>query len=331
MAASTTSTYKTSFGSDVLTTWAYAALFYAQPHSRFMDFASVPEEIVTALPGETIKIPRFSELNGNPILTEGTPITVNPLAGDTVSVTILEYGFAVGVTEKLMRLSPQNLAQHMGKQLGRHYGKWGPERRLRDEALIAAGAVQYAGAATSRATIASTDKFSVAEIMDAVLTLENASAPRFVGDGGEEFFVCIIGPKAARDLKDDPAWVAAQNYHRTRAPFTGEIGEIDGCVVLSSACMPKGGAAAGTVRFWNATYSDEGAANDLDSAEHGGTEDVELAVVFGDRYLAFVPSGEPQLYEKVDTDFDRNVAIAWRQYYGCKVLFADYGVRIEHA
>lgn len=329
MAIETTTSFKVEIASDVLEFYSGQMLYYALPLLKFMEFTNIRGDFM-AQAGDTVKFIRWDNLTGSPVYVENADITTDNMTGDTVSIVLSEWLKALGFSEKLLLTAPTDLLEEAAKALAKHWTEWGPERLLRDTAMINAGSVIYAGAATSRATIVSTDVLTTTEIKDATEALATANAPRFQRDG-DEFYVCFVHPHQARALKDDPDWVSVNNYHQTRNIFSGELGRFDNVVFIESSAMPRGGVTATSSAFYNAASLSASGTNDLTAAVHGGAVDVYLAVVFGDSYLALATMGDPEMRDNGVENLGTRHILGWYQLYGANVLFADYGVRIETA
>lgn len=100
-----------------------------------------------------------------------------------------------------------------------------------------AGRAIYAGAATSEGAIAETDIFSTALIGKAkrvAMTDTNAKI-RPVKVNGGNYYVMVIDPWQARDLRNDEKWLNAQKDAQNRGNdnpiFTGALGMYEGVVI----------------------------------------------------------------------------------------------------
>lgn len=96
--------------------------------------------------------------------------------------------------------------------------------------------VVYASTATAENTITSAMKLDCATISKAKRTaIMHAPKVKPVKVDGEDLFIMLVGTYAARDLKDDTKWQAAQQYAANRGKdnpiFTGALGTYDGVVL----------------------------------------------------------------------------------------------------
>lgn len=94
----------------------------------------------------------------------------------------------------------------------------------------------YASAAGTQASITANDKLTTTIISRAKRKAQ-MHAPKIqpIKIDGMDKYIMLVSPWAARDLKDDPKWLAAQqnaNIRGSKNPiFTGALGEYDGVVL----------------------------------------------------------------------------------------------------
>lgn len=94
----------------------------------------------------------------------------------------------------------------------------------------------YASAANTQASITANDKLTTTIISRAKRKAQ-MHAPKIqpIKIDGMDKYIMLVSPWAARDLKDDPKWLAAQqnaNVRGSKNPiFTGALGEYDGVVL----------------------------------------------------------------------------------------------------
>lgn len=98
------------------------------------------------------------------------------------------------------------------------------------------GEVLYAGAAGTQSSITANDKLTTTIISRAKRkALMHAPKVQPIKVDGMDKYIMLIHPWAARDLKDDPKWLAAQqnaNIRGSKNPiFTGALGEYDGVIL----------------------------------------------------------------------------------------------------
>lgn len=97
-------------------------------------------------------------------------------------------------------------------------------------------AVLYASAAGTQSSITANDKLTTT-IISRAKRKAMMSAPKVqpIKIDGMDKYIMLVHPWAARDLKDDPKWLAAQqnaNVRGSKNPiFTGALGEYDGVIL----------------------------------------------------------------------------------------------------
>ena len=97
-------------------------------------------------------------------------------------------------------------------------------------------AVLYASAAGTQSSITANDKLTTT-IISRAKRKAMMSAPKVqpIKVDGMDKYIMLVHPWAARDLKDDPKWLAAQqnaNVRGSKNPiFTGALGEYDGVIL----------------------------------------------------------------------------------------------------
>lgn len=98
------------------------------------------------------------------------------------------------------------------------------------------GEVLYASAAGTQSSITANDKLTTTIISRAKRkALMHAPKVQPIKVDGMDKYIMLVHPWAARDLKDDPKWLAAQqnaNIRGSKNPiFTGSLGEYDGVIL----------------------------------------------------------------------------------------------------
>lgn len=133
-------------------------------------------------------------------LTEGDPPSAQTLDTSEVTATLAEYGGYV----KLSRLAIDIFIDRMADQAEMILAEQGGRSLHSLLATVVTGGtgVQYVNNAVNRAALAATDTINVAEIEEAVRTLELANVPRFP-DG---YYHGFADPSIAYDLKRDPEY-----------------------------------------------------------------------------------------------------------------------------
>ena len=98
------------------------------------------------------------------------------------------------------------------------------------------GEVLYASAAGTQSSITANDKLTTTIISRAKRkAMMHAPKVQPIKVDGMDKYIMLVHPWAARDLKDDPKWLAAQQNANIRGSenpiFTGALGEYDGVIL----------------------------------------------------------------------------------------------------
>lgn len=116
------------------------------------------------------------------------------------------------------------------------------------------GEVLYASAAGTQSSITANDKLTTTIISRAKRkAMMHAPKVQPIKVDGMDKYIMLVSPWAARDLKDDPKWLAAQqnaNVRGSKNPiFTGALGEYDGVILYEYERVQTGniGAASANV------------------------------------------------------------------------------------
>lgn len=110
----------------------------------------------------------------------------------------------------------------------------------------------YASAAGTLSSITANDKLTTTVISRAKRkAMLHAPKVQPIKVDGMDKYIMLVSPWAARDLKDDPKWLAAQqnaNIRGSKNPiFTGSLGEYDGVILYEYervANLPNGASSA---------------------------------------------------------------------------------------
>ncbi|MBQ8836444.1 MAG: N4-gp56 family major capsid protein [Clostridia bacterium] len=87
----------------------------------------------------------------------------------------------------------------------------------------------YAGAKSSKSSLAAADTITPALINKAVTFLKKMRAPKING-----YYVAVIHPSVAEDLRNSEEWKEFHKYNDTSPIFKGEIGELHGVKFIES-------------------------------------------------------------------------------------------------
>ena len=111
------------------------------------------------------------------------------------------------------------------------------------------GEVLYASAAGTQSSITANDKLTTTIISRAKRkAMMHAPKVQPIKVDGMDKYIMLVSPWAARDLKDDPKWLAAQqnaNVRGSKNPiFTGALGEYDGVILYEYERVQTGNTGA---------------------------------------------------------------------------------------
>lgn len=99
-----------------------------------------------------------------------------------------------------------------------------------------AGEVVYAGAASAVSALTANDKLTC-KVISRAKRKAAMHAPKVkpIKVDGKDKYIMLVGTWAARDLKEDPVWIAAQQNANARGStnpiFSGALGEYDGVIL----------------------------------------------------------------------------------------------------
>lgn len=297
----------------LLDVYSLDILHEAQGIMRFEDFA-VRKQDLMASPGENLKFTIYDDLatQGGSI-DEHTSLSAQAMSASQKTIQVTEYGNAVNVSEKLLRLSYDDLMAETATLLGRDYAV------ARDVALrdaLSSGLTHeifYDLPAMTGANLASVaQKFDTEIVREGVKKLQIENAPKFNGD----FYVCFLHPHQATELRRDTDWQSANNYANTRNLFSGELGRWEDVVFIS------------TTHAKNGAYPGVGLDGNLTGAGAGGTADVYEALLFADQCLYVADALPVELRDNGVEDFGRTRGLAWYSIFGTKALMGNYGVKM---
>jgi N4-gp56 family major capsid protein len=188
-------------------------------------------------------------------LIEDQDVSGMALADFQVSLTIQEYGMAIGTTEKLDLLSYHGPISNLVRTM------LAPQQGLTLDILARNAMIDpqkatyrsFAGGVANRAALAVptylTDGSGRINVAHSAMTpaivkaaAYNLSTRRIPPSG--EGYIAIIHPAITYDLKSDPFWIDVQKYTRPDVIFNGEVGKLHGVRFIEghNARLPNGGA-----------------------------------------------------------------------------------------
>ena len=317
----------------LLDVYSLDILHNAQGIMRFEEFAVRKQELLAA-PGENIKFTIYNDIdrvNGGK-LTEHESLSANSMSATQQTITIEEWGNAIKVSEKLLRLSWDDVMGEAATLLGRDYAV-ARDLALRDALfngvsnnLTSAGDVTVDAGGNpvgDPALIEASETFSIEHIREAVEILQTNDAPKFFGD----YYVCFLHPHQAAYLRRDPDWVNAHQYVGTRNLFNGEIGRWEDVIFIVTTHAPNGVAGATAPGYDANLVAPVGAAANGLAVGVAGYK----ACIFADQCLYIADSLPVELRDNGVEDFGRTHGLAWYSLFGVDVLKPEYGVSITTA
>ena len=300
-------------------------LHNAQGIMRFEEFAVRKQELLAA-PGEVIKFTTYDDITRGGQLNEHDALISKAMTAEPKSITVTEWGNAIKVSEKLLRLSWDDVMSEAATLLGRDYAV------TRDIALRDA---IFTGASSQLSTddadlggngsgfITADETFSIEGVRKAVEVLQTNDAPKFFGD----YYVCFLHPHQAAYLRRDQDWVNAHQYVGTRNLFSGEIGRWEDVIFIVTTHAPNG-AAVSTAPGYKADLLAPNGVNERGLAD--GVTGFE-ACIFGDQALYVADSLPVELRDNGVEDFGRTHGLAWYSIFGVDCLKPEYAVTIKSA
>ena len=189
--------------------------------------------------GDKITIPLMMRLTGDPIMGDAM------LEGKEEALTFYDYAVTINQFRHAVRLEGEMEEQKTIIDL-RTAAKDGLKTWLTEyieaqivKALTAsptASHVKYAGSASSEGDISASDIITT-DLISAAARLAKTMSPKIRRPKvqGKEYYVLLVDPYMARDLKKDEKWLMAQKYCAERGIdnplFSGMLGVWDGVVL----------------------------------------------------------------------------------------------------
>jgi len=284
----------------VLTIYSKDIMFQAQPVLRFDQFAKVKTDL-SATPGKQITFFKYDNLSAGGILTEGTAMSTQALAGSQVSIEVYEYGNAVAVSNMLLATAFTDIMSDTAKLLGQDYAKVidGLARYTLEDG---AGSTVLANDAASVDAISSSDYLTLEEIKDAVEVLATNNTQKINND----HYACFVHPHQSRRLRDDADWITVGKLDPQRM-YNGEIGRIDDVIFIETTQVS------------------------IDANDAATPVDVYSAIMIGDNAFGKAVALPVEMRDNGVVDFGRERDLAWYSILGYGVLNEDNIVAIKTA
>ena len=169
----------------------------------------------------------------------------------------------------------------------------------------------------ARASIDTTNVFSVATTNDAVEVLATNNVPKIDGS----YYAAMVHPHVARTLRDDPAWINVQNYATPENMLTGEVGKINDTRFIETTLQPNGAM----------SVDDEGYSPTMAPLANAGVGgiDVYQSIVMGEGYIGMAIGLPIELRDNGVEDFGRKHSLAWYSIFGIGILQPTYACIVE--
>lgn len=205
--------------------------------------------------GDKITIPLLMNLTGNGITGDNT------LEGNEEALQFYDCPVEIDQIRHAVKLKgrfeEQKTQINLRTSAKNALKKWFSEKmeKMVVAALLTdpdADHVIYAGSATSRGAITATMKFS-ADLISMAARKAKTATPKIRRPtvDGKEYYVMLVDPYQARDLKADTKWVEAQKYAQNRGDnnplFTGMLGIYDGVIIHEYEYLPRAANGASNV------------------------------------------------------------------------------------
>ncbi len=314
-------TTRTEIPAEVNNFYIRELLENAVPAFVHLNFAMV-KDLPANSGTDTVKFRRYGLLAAQTTpLVEGVTPVGKQLSVTDLTAQVSYYGDYVTLTDVVQTESIDPVLTVTAGQLGEQAGD-SLDQICRD-VMVAGTNVQYAGAATSRATVATTDLLDRTEIKMAVRTLKGANAKpmttmidpstgfntRPIGKG----FIGICHTDTTYDLDDAVGWVPVAEYPSQKGVMETEVGSLAG------------------VRFVESTNAK------IFTGEGAGGIDVYATLILGMRAYAITRISGKTLVNIVkplgagDDPLNQRSTSGWKASFVAKILNQDWILRIEHA
>jgi N4-gp56 family major capsid protein len=266
-------------------------------------------------------------------LTEGN--TPNEQASPTVAattITPLWYGAWLGFTDKAIMTAFDPLLSEFSAILGEQAGL-SIDTLIRN-ALIAGATADYAGGATSTATVdATNDKISFSDVLSQVANLQNQNAMPVEGD---RFWV-VIHPFTMLTLMQDSMFATLITREGGESYRQGVMGSLFRCnFYVTSNAYVNSSAGTGSIDVYSALFMGAEAVGAAGIAAL--TPNVSLDAGGGEQAIQ---TGRPQarpveliINDLGETGFDplkQRGTIGWKMTHKEEILNADWIRQLEHA
>ena len=197
--------------------------------------------------GQTIEFRRWKTLDRVHKITEGVIPTGRKMSMVAITATISQWGDYVSITDVEENHAIDDIVLGATEELGAAAGMTYDE--LVRNVLLASSNIIFADAmngttyvstpATEAALQTALGSYTcniTARLINKGVTNLKKGAKMKTFDG--KYYVAVVHPDIAEDLRNDPAWIEAHKYAEPEEIFSGEIGRMHGVRFLESNLAP---------------------------------------------------------------------------------------------
>ena len=230
-------------------------------------------------------------------LTEGVTPNGSTFGMEAVTASLTQHGDFTPITDVLEMTAYDPVIYGATEEMGAAGAE--TEDILTRNDLLTGTSVMYGGSATSIATVKNTDLLTPAMINSAATFLKKMRAPKING-----YYVCIIHPSVAYDLRESDEWKEYHKYNDTTPIFKGEIGELHGVKFIESnfAAVEKG--ASDSIKVYDTLIFGKDAFGKL------GLEGGEMQMIIHGK-------------EEVGGPLDQFSTVGYKFMHGAKILYEE--------
>lgn len=217
------------------TMWDRAIYYPLRPELYFDMFADVKATDQTPEQGPTLTFTKFNDMAAaTSALSETVDVDAVAISDAQVSLTLAEYGNAINTTFRVRATSFIGLDRPVANLIGYNAGL--SLDTLARNIMQAGTNITYAGAATSRVTVAATHLLTAALVRKQYALLADANVATFNG-----YYAAVISPLVSYDLRGETgaaAWRDPHTYSQPAQIWNGEVGEFEGFRFMTSPRAP---------------------------------------------------------------------------------------------
>lgn len=160
-------------------------------------------------------------------LTEAvTPTAIN-VSGQTVAVTLVEYGAYAQISKFYERTSVDVGLKEQAEAMGVNMGE-SIDTIIRNVLVGTGGTPVYGGTAANTSSTSVASVIASTDVRKSVRLLKKNKAIPFQGTQGNPVFGALIGPESSYDLLGDTTWQATQQYVNPDPMRRGILGTFFG-------------------------------------------------------------------------------------------------------